>query len=526
MSFITYAQNFEDVILWRALGHLTSGFYIDVGANDPVEHSVTKAFYDVGWRGINIEPLPMYAAAFAEQRPRDINLAVAAGGAIGELTLYDVPATRGWASPDASVAEAHRAQGHAIAELRVPQRTLDSICMEYVHGDIHFLKIDVEGFEAEVLRGIDLGRWRPWILVIEATVPNSRETNHETWEGMVTAHDYQFAYFDGLNRYYVAREHAELAPVIALQPNVFDAFVPWQLVRAGEGAVAQEAARLADHQAHEQTRSQLEQAQQERQAASAALTDEYAAHGSTRAALKDEYAAHGTTRAALTDEHTAHAATRQALADEYRAHAATRAALQSEYQRHTAAREVFIAAVREQKRLRARFESVEQRCEAQQASLDAQYAVVTQLDTLVKELDALGKEREQVLKSTDAWARELEAQLLGKQQNKYRLMGVSLHAMVRTPRQELRRVARAAARRTVTWLVARESLRRLILPRLARYPALAARISRTVVQVKAVEVAPAPHARRAEVDPRVAHLPASARRVFRDLDNQLSSKRT
>ena len=32
MSFISYAQNFEDVMLWRALKHISEGFYIDIGA--------------------------------------------------------------------------------------------------------------------------------------------------------------------------------------------------------------------------------------------------------------------------------------------------------------------------------------------------------------------------------------------------------------------------------------------------------------------------------------------------------------
>ena len=57
MSFISYAQNFEDVMLRRVFAELDTGFYIDVGANDPSADSVTKAFYDAGWHGINIEPL-------------------------------------------------------------------------------------------------------------------------------------------------------------------------------------------------------------------------------------------------------------------------------------------------------------------------------------------------------------------------------------------------------------------------------------------------------------------------------------
>jgi hypothetical protein len=56
-AFVSYAQNFEDVMLWRALRSLESGFYIDVGANDPTIDSVTKAFYASRWHGINIEPM-------------------------------------------------------------------------------------------------------------------------------------------------------------------------------------------------------------------------------------------------------------------------------------------------------------------------------------------------------------------------------------------------------------------------------------------------------------------------------------
>jgi FkbM family methyltransferase len=238
MTFISYAQNYEDVLLWRALGHLGHGFYIDVGANDPVEHSVTKAFYDAGWNGINIEPLPHLHQAFMAQRPRDLNLAIAAGAREDSLTMYDVPAVNGWASPDPQVAAAHRAHGFEVAELTVPMRTLAAVCAEHAKGEIHFLKIDVEGFEGEVLRGMDFVRFRPWLLVIEATLPNSRVTNHQAWEYLVTGQRYRYAWFDGLNRYYVAEEHPELLASLEVQPNVFDEFISHHLDKAWAATTA------------------------------------------------------------------------------------------------------------------------------------------------------------------------------------------------------------------------------------------------------------------------------------------------
>ena len=48
--FVSYAQNFEDVILNRIFKDKESGFYIDVGAHHPIYDSVTKAFYERGWQ--------------------------------------------------------------------------------------------------------------------------------------------------------------------------------------------------------------------------------------------------------------------------------------------------------------------------------------------------------------------------------------------------------------------------------------------------------------------------------------------
>jgi FkbM family methyltransferase len=214
---ITWAQAYEDVLLHRALHkvHHADGFYIDVGGYHPQWDSVTKHFYDHGWRGINIEPGASLFPNFVEERPRDINLQVAVTDHSGEVTFYDVDGQLG--TLENRFAERHAEEGVGTRSYTVPARTLTEICDEYAPEQIHFLKIDVEGHEGNVIRGMDFKRYRPWILVIEATEPRRLDlpTYHE-WDHLVIEAGYVFAYTDVLNRYYVAQEHSELLASFAL----------------------------------------------------------------------------------------------------------------------------------------------------------------------------------------------------------------------------------------------------------------------------------------------------------------------
>jgi FkbM family methyltransferase len=247
MPWVSYAQNAEDVRLRRAFLNQPSGFYVDVGANNPVDDSISKHFYDKGWSGINIEPAPRPFALIKKARPRDVNLNVGCSDRSGTMTLL---ATRGRATALSTftVEEAtkHAKKGFDFDSIATRVTTLSSICEEHV-GDrtIDFLSIDVEGHERAVLLGADFRRFRPRVIVIEATHPMRPEPTHHLWEDLILPHDYQFAVFDGLNRYYVRREDEELIPVLALSPNVFDDFIPYQYKREIDGKVGRLAQRVA-----------------------------------------------------------------------------------------------------------------------------------------------------------------------------------------------------------------------------------------------------------------------------------------
>jgi hypothetical protein len=118
----------------------------------------------------------------------------------------------------------HRLKGFAVSQTLVPTITLADILALAGHREIHWLKIDVEGMEKRVLQGLALVQNKPWILVIESTAPNSRVSTHEDWEEMVLSAGYEFAYFDGLSRFYVLKKRDEIRNKLTTPPNVFDAF--------------------------------------------------------------------------------------------------------------------------------------------------------------------------------------------------------------------------------------------------------------------------------------------------------------
>ncbi|MFO0878689.1 MAG: FkbM family methyltransferase [Gemmataceae bacterium] len=223
---VSFAQNREDVLLARVFSEVDQGFYVDVGANDPTVSSVTRHFYDLGWRGINLEPGRIFAK-LVQERPRDINLNVAASDQKGELPFYEfegenehalsslvdhIPTPR----PDLAFKRIRRV---------VPVRTLADIFDEFHPPCIDFMSVDVEMYERPVLLGNNWTKYRPRVVLVESTLPMTPTQNHVEWEDVLLQADYHFVYFDGLNRYYLRQEDLHLAERFELPPNVFDNYI-------------------------------------------------------------------------------------------------------------------------------------------------------------------------------------------------------------------------------------------------------------------------------------------------------------
>jgi FkbM family methyltransferase len=229
-------------MLWRALSHIPNGFYVDVGASDPNLGSVTRAFYERGWRGVNVEPNPKLFRRLAAARPHDVNLEVALSHEPGRREMVFAK-TAALSTLDPIEAARLATQGQKVDSGLVEVTTLAAIWRDHVPPGqpVHFLKVDVEGLEDRVFAGADWTLAQPWIVVAEATRPMTDEPSHDGWEPGLLAAGYRLVYEDGLNRFYVAAAHPELVASFRFPPNVFDNFAQGAEGTARERALRAEA---------------------------------------------------------------------------------------------------------------------------------------------------------------------------------------------------------------------------------------------------------------------------------------------
>lgn len=200
---VYYSQNREDLTLASFFPDTKDGFYVDVGAYDPDEDSVTKLFYLRGWHGINIEPQPSGYALFEKKRKRDINLNIGISDKKGELRLRTYT-SGGLSTFSEGVKRQYEVRPSSdtkeFKEITVPVRPLKEVFAENKVAHIHFMKVDVEGYEYEVLESNDWDKYRPEVLCIEAN-----HIEHD-WRPLLKKVDYEFVFNDNLNDYYTDKK--------------------------------------------------------------------------------------------------------------------------------------------------------------------------------------------------------------------------------------------------------------------------------------------------------------------------------
>jgi len=191
-----YSQEGEDVILKRIFGISQPGFYVDIGAHHPTRFSNTYLFYKHGWSGVNIDGMPGVMDFFAKKRPRDINIEAVVSDVVEKIKFY-IFTDHAYNTTNKEEAD-YRVENYnteLVSVLEVNTVQVNDILEKYVPDgtDIDFLTIDVEGLDVKILKGIDLKKYRPRIILLEIagkTIPDLFAT--EPVIGWLEKQDYIF----------------------------------------------------------------------------------------------------------------------------------------------------------------------------------------------------------------------------------------------------------------------------------------------------------------------------------------------
>ena len=201
--------NDEQELVREFFKNKKNGFYVDVGANDPVIESQTYHLEKSGWMGLLIEPLNNYCNELKEKRTgvviqnacsapknhlKTLRLLVAGG----HSTLNENPIALGTKSQQ---------------YVDVVCKTLDSILTEnVVKPGFDFISIDIEGHELEMFKGFSIEKWRPNLVLLEDHVVNLKK--HK----LMISNGYQLIMRTGLNSWYVPKVTGyKLTPFAYLQ---------------------------------------------------------------------------------------------------------------------------------------------------------------------------------------------------------------------------------------------------------------------------------------------------------------------
>ena len=204
----TYSQFHEDLVLRQIFERRNNGFYIDIGTNHPAYRNNTKKFYDIGWRGINIEPNLKLYKVLLEQRLNDTNINCGVGDVAGEMLFYEmIPDCYSTFDAKNAMKAMYSTRRKVVSETRIPIMTINEIFALH-EGVVDFLSIDTEGFDYKVLSVNDWKRNRPFAIVVEL----NQDIKNRIYDLLID-NGYHLVHYNFTNGIFVSEEYVSLLSV-------------------------------------------------------------------------------------------------------------------------------------------------------------------------------------------------------------------------------------------------------------------------------------------------------------------------
>ena len=206
-SDVTYSQVGEDIIIYDILKSVSKGFYVEVGSNEPIQHSNTFKLYQKGWKGITIDANQTMVTMHKKIRVNDIALCAAVSDEEKDVTFYEFDMDE-INTIDTDFYNQNKEKQRVSRTTTTRTQTLNSILSVNLPDStsIDLLLIDVEGHDFQVLNSIDLRKHRPKLIIIEMHNFDLTNPASNSIYNRLVSNDYIFSGYAVWNGYFVSTE--------------------------------------------------------------------------------------------------------------------------------------------------------------------------------------------------------------------------------------------------------------------------------------------------------------------------------
>lgn len=190
---------YADEVLQKFFDKDFKGIFLDVGAFEPIRISNSHHFHMNGWKCLEIEANPFNCDLLRKHRDYVFNVAISDSNK--DEVEFSVVSNGMWTASFSAIEISEDYKRifpggiQAITKIKVPQRTLNFILEESMIDKVDIVSIDIEGYEFKALKGFDINKYSPKVVLVENVTDDINIDNYMIEHGYICKEKHRYNHY-------------------------------------------------------------------------------------------------------------------------------------------------------------------------------------------------------------------------------------------------------------------------------------------------------------------------------------------